>query len=201
MPRVSTDPTALVRRHPERARYDAASVQAILDEALFCHVGVVRAGRPVVVPMAHGRDGDALYLHGSAAAGVFRDLRSGSDVCVTATVLDGLVLARSVFHHSMNYRSAVVHGTAEPVDGEEKERGLRAVTEHAFRGRWDGARRPTAAELRETGVWRLPIDVASAKVRRGGPLDDPDDLDRDVWAGVVPVRLVMDEGVQDVSRS
>jgi hypothetical protein len=187
-------PSTDVRRHPERTG-DAALVREVLDEALIVHVGTVRDGWPVVLPMAHGRDGDTLYLHGSAAAGVFRDVRGGSRVCVTATIVDALVLTRSAFNHSMNYRCAVVYG--EALAATNLDAAVRAVVEHNLPGRNADVRQPTEAELRETGIWQLDLTTASAKVRTGGPIEDPADLDLPAWAGVVPVRTVLGEPVPD----
>lgn len=185
---MPTSPSTDVRRHPERAG-DAALVRQVLDEALIVHVGTVRDGWPVVLPMAHGRDGQTLYLHGSAAAGVFRDIRQGSRVCVTATVVDALVLARSAFHHSMNYRCAVVYGEAVPAT--DLDAAVRAVVDHNLPGRHEAVRPPTEAELRETGIWQLDLATASAKVRAGGPIEDEADLALPAWAGVVPVTTVL----------
>lgn len=166
-------------------------VHEVLDEALYCNVGVVRNGAPVVLPTIHARLEDTLYLHGSPAAGLLRDGRKGVELCATATILDGLVLAKSVFAHSMNYRCAVVFGTARRVtDAGEKCAALRAITEHVTPGRWTAARRPTERELRETDVLAVPIIEASAKVRSGPPGETPLDVDLDVWSGVVPVRVV-----------
>ena len=183
-------PFTKVHRLPDRAAYDRDAVWAVLDAALIAHVGLVRQGRPVVIPMLFGRLDDAVYLHGSVAAGLLRDGGAGHEVCLTATVVDGLVMARSAFHHSMNYRSVVVVGVAEPVEGDDdKHDGLRAIAEHLTPGRWDEARPPTAAELRKTAVLRLGLDEASTKCRTGGPADDEADLGLGVWAGVVPVGL------------
>jgi len=176
-----------VRRVADRGRYDTETIHAVLDGALVSHVGLVSDGRPIVIPMLHGRDGDALYLHGSVASRLQRAVAGGVDVCVTATIVDGLVFARSAFHHSMNYRSVVVLGTAESVDGEEKVRGLRAIAEHLTPGRWAESREPNGAELRQTSVLRLPIDEASAKIRTGGPVDDEEDIALPIWAGVLPI--------------
>ena len=176
-----------VRRLPERAAYDAGTVHAVLDAAMIGHVGVVRDGRPVVIPMLFGRVGDDLYLHGSVASQLLRGMGGGIPACFTATVIDGLVYARSVFHHSMNYRSVVIVGEATTVHGDEKMRGLRAVVDHITPGRWDEARPPNELELRQTAVLRMPIDEASAKIRVGGPADEPEDLALGVWAGHVPV--------------
>jgi nitroimidazol reductase NimA-like FMN-containing flavoprotein (pyridoxamine 5'-phosphate oxidase superfamily) len=178
---------ARVRRLPERAAYDSATVHAILDAAMIGHVGVLREGRPVVIPMLFGRVGDDLYLHGSVASQLLRGLAGGIDLCFTATLIDGLVYARSSFHHSMNYRSVVIAGTATVVDGDDKVTGLRAVVEHITPGRWDEARPPSDQELRKTSVLRMPITEASAKIRATGPVDEAEDLDLPVWAGEVPV--------------
>ena len=178
-----------VRRHPERGRYDRETVEAILDEALVCHVGFVHGGRPYVIPTLHARAGGDLYLHGSSASRMVRELAAGADVCVTATLVDGIVLARSVFDHSVNYRSVVVLGRASLVEEpEEKERVLEAFTEKLVPGRWAEARPPTGKELKATGILRMALEECSAKVRSGGP-GGGDGLDAalDVWAGVVPL--------------
>jgi uncharacterized protein len=180
-----------VRRKPGRARYDAAAVHAVLDAAPFCHVATVRGGRPVVLPMAHGRLGRLLVLHGSVAAGLFRDAGRGSPVCVTATLFDGLVLGRSARNHSMNYRSVTVHGHATRItEPGQLLAGLQAITDHLAPGRWAQVREPTRAELRETALWAVPIETASVKSRGGSTLD----LDRDralpVWAGHIPAQVV-----------
>jgi len=191
-----------VRRLPERGRYDRHTINAILDEALICHVGFVVDGHPVVIPTIHTRIDDALYFHGSPAAGMLRNLKEGADACVTVTLLDGLVLARSAFHHSMNYRSAVVFGKAEEVtDRQEKLRVLAALVEHVCRGRSADARGPNEVELKQTIVLRLPIAEASAKVRAGGPSDDEADYALPIWAGVLPLTLVPGAPVSDNDRS
>jgi uncharacterized protein len=180
-----------VRRRPDRARYDAEAVHAVLDAVPFCHVATVRHGRPVVLPMAHARLGDILVLHGSAAAGLFRDMRRASPVCVTATLFDGLVLARSARNHSVNYRSVTVHGDAtEITDPDEMITGLRALVEHIAPGRWEQVRQPVRAELRDTGLWRVPIAEASVKARGGSTVEPPSDAAVPVWAGHVPADLV-----------
>jgi nitroimidazol reductase NimA-like FMN-containing flavoprotein (pyridoxamine 5'-phosphate oxidase superfamily) len=180
----------IVKRHPERAAYDRSTIDAILDEALICHVGFVHVGQPYVIPTIHARDGDTLYLHGSPGSRMLRNLKHGIDVCVTATLLDGLVLARSVYHHSMNYRSAVVLGRAREVtDRGEKLHAMECVVEHVVSGRWDDARRPSQGELDGTTILAVALDEASAKVRSGGPQDDKRDLELDVWAGVIPLSL------------
>ena len=182
---------ARVRRKPDRARYDAEAVHAVLDAAPFCHVATGRHGRPVALPMAHARLGDILVLHGSAAAGLFRDMRRASPVCVTATLFDGLVLARSARNHTVNYRSVTVHGDAtEVTDPDEMITGLRALVEHLAPGRWEQVRKPVLAELRDTGLWRVPIEKASVKARTGSTIDPPSDFAWPVWAGHVPADLV-----------
>jgi uncharacterized protein len=187
---------ARVRRKPGRACYDTAAVHAVLDAAPLCHVATVRRGRPVVLPMAFGRLGDTLVLHGSPAAGLFRDAAAGSPVCITATLLDGLVLARSARNHSMNYRSVTVHGDAVPVtDPEQIMASLRAVVEHVTPGRWAEVRQPSAAELRETAVWQVAMACASVKIRGGSTLDPRADRARPVWAGHIPARLTFDPPV------
>jgi nitroimidazol reductase NimA-like FMN-containing flavoprotein (pyridoxamine 5'-phosphate oxidase superfamily) len=179
-----------VKRHPERGAYDRETIDAVLDEALICHVGFVHDGQPYVIPTIHARDGDTLYLHGSPGSRMLRNLKHGLDVCVTATLLDGLVLARSVYHHSMNYRSAVVLGRArEVVDRTEKLHAMECVVEHVVRGRWRDARQPSEGELKGTMILALPLDESSAKVRAGGPKDEDEDLELDVWAGVIPLAL------------
>jgi nitroimidazol reductase NimA-like FMN-containing flavoprotein (pyridoxamine 5'-phosphate oxidase superfamily) len=174
---------------PERGAYDREVVDAILDEALFCHVGLVHGdGHPVVLPTIHARIGDHLYLHGSPASQLLRQARGPIEVCVTVTLIDGLVLARSAFHHSMNYRSVVVIGSAEEVtDSAEKSQALLALVEHVASGRSADARGPNEKELKGTLVLRLPLTEASAKIRTGPPIDDDDDLDLAVWAGVLPL--------------
>ena len=185
----ATDRTR-VRRHPERGIYDREPIDAILDEALICHVGFVVDGQPFVIPTIHARARDVLYLHGSPASRMLRTFRDGVDVCVTATLLDGIVLARSVYNHSMNYRSTVVLGRArEVVDAEEKLAALEAIVEHMVPGRWSDARKPTQGELDGTTVLALALDEASAKVRSGAPKDFDRDMNLPVWAGVIPLRV------------
>jgi nitroimidazol reductase NimA-like FMN-containing flavoprotein (pyridoxamine 5'-phosphate oxidase superfamily) len=186
---MKTTDSSRVKRLPDRAAYDAETIHDILDTALVGHLGFVASGRAVVIPMLYGRVDDRLYLHGSVASRLQRTLADGVDVCLTATVVDGLVLARSTFHHSVNYRSVVVFGRAVAVTGAEKERALLAISEHLVPGRWDEARAPNDVELRQTAVLRLDIEEASAKIRRGGPIDDEEDLGLPVWAGVVPCSI------------
>lgn len=194
-----TDRTTL-KRLPERGSYDREAIGAILDEALICHLGVVDAeGRPFVIPTIHARVGDVLYLHGSPASRALRTARDGGvDVCVTATLVDGLVLARSAFHHSVNYRSVVVYGRATVVeDLHDKAAALEALVEHVLAGRASTSRAPDEKELRSTLVLRVPLDEASAKLRSGGPKDDEEDMDLAVWAGHVPLRVVAGEPIAD----
>ena len=186
-----------IHRLPERGRYDAETLHAIIDEALICHVGFIAGDAPVVIPTIHWRDGDILYFHGSPAAGMLRNLKNGVRACVTVTHLDGLVMARSAFHHSMNYRSAVVFGTAREVTGEEKLHALDLLVEHVCRGRSADVRPPNEIELRKTLVLGMPIEEASAKVRTGGPSDDEEDYALDIWAGVIPLRLTPQSPISD----
>jgi uncharacterized protein len=191
---LSPSARSTIRRGATRARTDRAELYAALDAGLVCHLGIVLEGAPVVLPTIYGRDGDTLYLHGSTGAGTLRAAAAGAPVCVTVTHVDGIVYARSVFHHSMNYRSAVVHGRARLVtDGAERLAGLRAVTEHVAPGSWDHARRPTRKELAATAVLAVDLAEASLKVRTGPPVDDADDVAAaGRWAGVVPVGPVFD---------
>ena len=181
-----------LRRHSERGRYDRNTVEAILDEALICHLGFVSDGRPWVLPTIHARVGDQLYLHGAVGNNALRSLAGGAPACVTVSLLDGLVLARSAFSHSMNYRSVVITGTPTLVeDPEEKRLAFEALVEHVVPGRTADARAANDSELRKTAVLRIPITEASAKVRTGPPIDtDEADLELPVWAGVVPLRVV-----------
>jgi uncharacterized protein len=186
---VRTDRTQL-RRLPERARYDRDTVYRILDEGLICHLGFVADGQPYVLPTGYGRMGDTLVVHGSAASRMLGQAGQGVPVCVTVTLLDGLVLARSAFHHSMNYRSVVILGCARFLSSaDEKLAALRVFTNHIVPGRWDDVRPPTPQELKATAVLALKLEEASAKVRSGPPLDDEQDYALPVWAGVVPLRL------------
>ena len=188
--RAGPTPRTTVRRLPDRARYDRDTLESILDEGLVCHVGFVDGGQPFVVPSAYARRGDRIVIHGSAASRMIRALAAGAPACVTVTLLDGLVLARSSFHHSMNYRSVVVLGTAtEVTDPEEKGRALDAIVEHVAPGRLSSVRPPSEGEMRATRVVELPLDEASAKVRTGPPKDDEADYALGIWAGELPLRL------------
>jgi nitroimidazol reductase NimA-like FMN-containing flavoprotein (pyridoxamine 5'-phosphate oxidase superfamily) len=189
---------ATVRRLPERGKYDRAVIDAILDEGLICHLGFIADGAPFVIPTLHGRCGDTLYVHGSPASHALRSLAAGSEACVTVTLVDGLVLARSAFHHSINYRSVMLFGQGRLVtDPDEKMNALHTITEHVVRGRWADARQPNAKELKSTTVLAFTIDEVSAKVRTGPPKDDKEDLDWPVWAGVLPFKTVACEPVPD----
>src|SRR5262245_7333169 len=180
-----------VKRLAKRAHYDEETIYRILDEGFICHVGFVHDGGPVVIPTGYARSGDRLYIHGSAASRMLRTLEQGIAVCVTVTLVDGLVFARSAFHHSINYRSAVIFGTATAVtDQSEKIEALRLFTEHMIPGRWSEIRGPNDQELKATLVLSLPIEEASAKVRTGPPIDDEPDYALPVWAGVLPLKLM-----------
>ena len=190
---MSLQPTIRTRlkRLPKRGHFDRETINSILDEGFICHVGFVVDGQPYVIPTGYARVGDVLYIHGSSASRMLRTLSEGVDVCLTVTLVDGLVLARSAFHHSINYRSVVVLGKAVLVtDAAEKNSALEALTDHIVPGRWAEVRWPTDLELKATSVLKLAIDEASAKVRTGDPVDDEEDLSMDVWAGVLPLSLV-----------
>ena len=177
-----------VQRAPKRGVYDRDVIEAILDEALVCHLGFVHDGQPFVIPTLHARVGDTVYVHGSAASRMLRKLAGGAPVCLTVTLVDGLVLARSAFHHSVNYRSAVVLGEARLIDDPgEKTAALRGFTEQIVPGRWPDVRPPTAQELKATWVLALPLREASVKMRTGAPVDDEADYALDIWAGVIPL--------------
>jgi nitroimidazol reductase NimA-like FMN-containing flavoprotein (pyridoxamine 5'-phosphate oxidase superfamily) len=193
-------PTPRIRvvREPERGVYDREAAYRILDEGFICHVGFVSDGQPFVIPTSYGRKGDNLYIHGSAASRMLRTLERGIRLCVTVTLLDGLVLARSVFNHSMNYRSVVILGTAVLVsDPKEKLEALRTLSEHILPGRWDDVREPNERELKATSALRLPIEEFSAKVRQGPPIDDEEDYAFPTWAGVMPLEMAAGEPMDD----
>jgi len=193
----TSDRTRLVRE-AQRGVYDREAIYRILDEGFVCHVGFTANGQTFVIPTMYARVGDALYFHGSAASRMLRGVSSGLNVCITVTLADGLVLARSVFNHSMNYRSVVALGNASIVDeAGEKLDALRAFTEKILPGRWDDARQPNEKELKATSILRLPLTEISAKVRTGGVEDDAEDYALPVWAGIVPLRLVADAPVRD----
>ena len=187
-----------VARLPKRGAYDRETIYKILDEAFVCHVGFVVDGQPYVIPTNFGRAGNTLYLHGSAASRMLRMLTEGVPVCVTVTLVDGLVLARSAFHHSVNYRSVVVLGTAKLVnDPAEKMEALRLFTEHIMKGRWNEIRSPNEQELKATSVLALPLEEASAKIRTGGPVDEEEDYSLPVWAGVLPLPVTPGAPIPD----
>ncbi len=197
---MATAPSARVRvsRVPARAAYDRATIDAILDAGLLAHLGISVDGQPYVIPTLHARVGDVVYVHGSAASRTLRALTAGAPACLTVTLLDGLVLARSAFHHSMNYRSVVVLGDARLVTGaDERLRALQAFTERLVPGRWDEVRPPNPQELKGTAVLALGLDEASAKVRTGPPVDDDEDYELPVWAGVIPLSLAAAAPVPD----
>ncbi len=197
---TNSNPTPRTRvvREPQRAVYDREVVNHILDEAFLCHVGFAVDGQPYVIPTSYGRDKDVLYIHGSVASRMLRNLDQGVPVCITVTLLDGLVLARSVFNHSMNYRSVVILGTATLVDDPaEKLAALRALSEHILPHRWDDARQPNEKELKATSVLRLPITEFSAKVRVGPPVDDEEDYAFPTWAGVIPLETSSGQPIRD----
>jgi nitroimidazol reductase NimA-like FMN-containing flavoprotein (pyridoxamine 5'-phosphate oxidase superfamily) len=196
-PRLSGTPRTALRRHRERGRPGRDDLYAVLDAGLICHLGVVADGAPRVLPTGYGRLGDILYLHGSSANSTFM-AGAGQEVCVTVTHLDGLVCARSVFNHSMNYRSAMIFGVARLLsDPAERTLALRTITEHLAPGQWSYARPPTRKELAATSVLALPLTEASVKIRSGAPSDDPEDYQAGVWAGVVPVTVSFGEPEPD----
>jgi nitroimidazol reductase NimA-like FMN-containing flavoprotein (pyridoxamine 5'-phosphate oxidase superfamily) len=187
-----------VRRYPDRASYDAETIHVILDAAFLAHVGFNLNGQPFVIPTLFGREGDTLYLHGSAASRMLRELETGVPACVTVTLVDGLVLARSAFHHSMNYRSVVAFGTARKIDGlAQKTHAMRAISEHLIAGRWDDVRPPNEKELGATLVLAFSIEEASAKTRTGPPVDDEQDQALPVWAGVLPLQRMAQPPIPD----
>ena len=187
-----------IKRLPKRANYETQTIHNILDEAFICHIGFTVNNQPYVIPTTYGRVEDKLYIHGSPASRMLRSLNQGIEVCVTVTLLDGLVLARSAFHHSMNYRSVVIFGTATLINNtEEKMEALRAFTEHIIPKRWQEIRQPSKQELQGTMILSLPLAEASAKVRTGNPVDDETDYDLPVWAGVLPLQMVPGKAIAD----
>jgi hypothetical protein len=196
-PYTPTPRTRLVRE-AERAVYDREVAYRILDEGFLCHVGFVADGQPFVIPTSYGRKDDSLYIHGSAASRMLRNLKESVPVCITVTLLDGLVLARSIFNHSMNYRSVVILGKATLVDDpKEKLEALRLLSEHIIPGRWADSRQPNERELKATSVLRVPIEEFSAKVRKGPVVDDEEDYSFPTWAGVVPLEMKTGEPISD----
>ena len=198
MSEFTPTPRTQVRRLPDRGHYDSETVHRILDEGFLCHVGFVVDEQPFVIPTGYARIGEAVYLHGSAASRMLRTLAGGVQVCVTVTLVDGLVLARSAFHHSMNYRSVVILGRAHPVeDREEKVRALAAFTDHIVPGRWDAVRAVRDSEVKATSVLKLSLQEVSAKVRTGPPKDEAEDYELPIWAGVLPLRIAAGEPIAD----
>jgi nitroimidazol reductase NimA-like FMN-containing flavoprotein (pyridoxamine 5'-phosphate oxidase superfamily) len=196
-PYTPTPRTRLVRE-ADRAVYDREAAYRILDEGFLCHVGFVVDGQPFVIPTSYGRKNDSLYIHGSAASRMLRQMKEGVPVCITVTLLDGLVLARSIFNHSMNYRSVVILGKATLVDDpEEKIAALRLLSEHIIPGRWANSRQPNERELKATSVLRVPIEEFSAKVRTGPVIDDEEDYSFPTWAGVVPLEMKAGTPIDD----
>ncbi|MEP7190038.1 MAG: pyridoxamine 5'-phosphate oxidase family protein [Roseiflexaceae bacterium] len=191
-----------VKRLPERGHYDAATIYPIVDAALICHVGFVLEGQPFVIPTLHARQDDTILLHGAKGSRLLRHIQSGGEVCITITHVDGIVLARSVFHHSINYRSAVLFGKGSVIEDEQaKLQALEAFTERLIPGRWQDARPPNALELKQTTVIAVQIESASAKLRTGPPGDEADDLDLPVWAGVLPLRQITGAPLADPQLS
>jgi hypothetical protein len=196
-PHTPTPRTRLVRE-ADRAVYDREAAYRILDEGFICHVGFMADGQPFVIPTSYGRKDDSLYIHGSAASRMLRNLKDGVSVCITVTLLDGLVLARSIFNHSMNYRSVVVLGKATLVDDpEEKMQALQSLSEHILPGRWADSRQPNERELKATSILSVPIEEFSAKVRQGPPIDDEPDYSFPTWAGVVPLEMKAGTPIDD----
>lgn len=187
-----------VRRLPKRGDYTAETINKIIDEALICHVGFVSDEQPFVIPTLHVRDGNSLLLHGATTSRLLRHMETGAPLCITFTLIDALVMARAVFHHSMNYRSVVVFGQGELVnDPEEKYEAMRVFTEKIMPGRWDDARQPTPNEVKATSIVRVDMDSASAKIRTGPPGDDDEDYALPIWAGIIPIRQEIDLPIND----
>ena len=198
MSQISPTDRTVLKRLPQRGSFEREQINQILDEGIVCHVGFVVDGHPVVIPTGYGRVEHDLIIHGSQASRMLRALKQGIDVCVTVTLIDGLVLARSAFHHSMNYRSVVIFGRARLIEDEhEKIDALRALSEHIVPGRWDEVRGPSERELQQTTVLSLPLTEASAKIRTGPPLDDEEDYQLDVWAGTIPLGLASGQPIND----
>lgn len=188
-----------LKRSPQRGHYDRETIYPIVDAGFLCHVGFTLDEQPYVLPNAYGREGDTLYLHGAIGNRMLKQLEQGIPVCITVTHTDGIVLARSVFHHSFNYRSAVLFGTARLVPDADKEHALHVVTEQILKGRWDEARTPTAQELKITKVLAVEIEEASAKIRTGPPKDEEEDYALPVWAGVLPLQLMARKAIPDLA--
>lgn len=198
MPNFPVTARNRVRRMPKRGHYDRSTVHAIIDEALVCHVAFAVNGEPTVIPTLHARRGEELLLHGARTSRLLRHVAEGNPVSVAMTLIDGIVLARSIFHHSMNYRSVVLHGTGKLLESnDEKLSALEAFAEHIARGRWVDTRPPTRKELKATSVVSIPIDLAAAKIRTGPPMDEDEDYSLPFWAGVLPLSLQPGKAVPD----
>ncbi len=192
-----TDKTK-VKRSPKRGHYNRATIDQVLDNSYVCHIGFVHEGYPVVIPTLYGRKGDQVFIHGSNASRMMKDLSEGINLCLTVTKVNGLVLARSAFHHSMNYESVVLFGKATLIeDEEEKMEALKAVSDNILPGRWEESRLPSEKEMKATRVLKIPIEEASAKIRTGPPVDDKEDYKLDIWAGVVPIHQVYGNPIAD----
>ncbi len=187
-----------VKRVPKRAHYDEATIHAILDAGQICHIGFIHNGRPVVIPTIYGRSGNVLFIHGATVSRMITELSKGIDIALSVAHVDGLVLARSAFHHSMNYRSAVLFGAAILVENHEKSMALKVISDHLIPGRWEEVREPNEKELKATSVLKITIEEGSAKVRTGDPVDDEEDYDLDIWAGVLPFQTLIGEPIPDL---
>ncbi len=190
-------PLNTVKRLPKRGHYDQDTIFGILDQQFICHIAWEDQGQPYMIPTAYGRQGDTLYIHGSSKSRMISSLADGRPLCLVVTLIDSLVLARSVFHHSMNYRSAVIYGNGREVERDEKMEALRLITEQILPGRWDEVRLPNDIEMKATSVLAISIDTASAKIRTGPPIDDDEDYDLPIWAGLLPIHTTYDEPVTD----
>ncbi len=187
-----------VKRVPKRGHYDSETIHRILDQDFICHIGFVHQGYPVVIPTLYGRSGNQLYIHGSTASRMMKDLKNGIELSLTVTQVNGLVLARSAFHHSVNYESVVLFGTAELVEtDDEKMKALEIVTNHVIPDRWDEVRIPNDKELKGTMVLKIALESASAKIRTGGPVDDKEDYELDIWAGTIPIQKSYGQPIPD----
>ena len=187
-----------IKRLPKRASYDFKKITKILDDSFVCHIGFSINGQPFVIPTCYGRKNDEIFFHGAKTSRMLGHIKTSSEICVTITLLDGIVLARSAFHHSINYRSVVLFGKAnELTNPKEKIKALKIITEHIIFGRWNDVRKPNEKELNATSVFSLKIDEASAKVRKGGPVDDMEDMDLNVWAGVLPLKIISGKPMKD----
>ncbi|MCG8311038.1 MAG: pyridoxamine 5'-phosphate oxidase family protein [Cytophagales bacterium] len=186
-----------IKRAPKRGYYDRETIFRILDAGQICHIGFIHHNKPVVIPTIYGRSNDKLYIHGAAISRLIAVLEKGIDISLSVAHVDGLVLARSAFHHSMNYRSVVVFGKAKPVADADKTDALKIISDHLISGRWDEVRKPNTKELKATKVLEIEIDEASAKIRTGGPVDDKEDYDSDIWAGEIPLKITALNPVDD----